>query len=674
MQIAKLFAGLGFQVDTTGLAKFKRALGQARGEITNISRGAKIATNQFRNLRRETDKLSSSMNKIRNAGGTRNVGGSYRQLAGDIHRANNALNQIATNRSRTTNAIGKINASVMAGVPHWNAYRRSIIQTRQSLANLNGDLNRLRANSRIDVRIRNTGGAGGHGGGGSGGMGGAGALGGALGLRAMLGSFLPALAVSSAGGALGFGAARTVEAARDQTRMESMILMTSKSGEEFARTIDYVRSEALRLGLSSTELGKSFAQINMSARGLDQGTKEKMFTGFSEFMMSMGTSADDQKGIFRAFNQMFSNNRILQEEINQLSERGIPATLVYDAAMKAYDTKNIQEIKKLQEDGKLDPKRVLPIMAQMVQDLAHDSGSYAKMMESSIVKQGKLYEQLRQTSKEIMDSGLDVWLGKVFGQLTELVKVVNDMYVGGKYLVGVIKETVTKFNELTGSNTLLTIAMFVLIGRFKGIAMGIRLASRLASRNAGVIKVLAALFRGVFGKALAMIILRFTIWGTAILAVSKLLSHLGKELKRDKLGGWTVFDEMALKVDMLKLKLEGLALRLAITWQNIKNWGDSPVRYHTGDDVSGHVRRLFGFEDAISNPTVRVDRSQDIRTRTPSPYKPVQGANNARDIMNNISGNRSASVPFPYSKEANVVNNHIYVDSEKVKTVSNTMP
>ena len=50
--------------------------------------------------------------------------------------------------------------------------------------------------------------------------------------------------------------------------------------------------------------------------------------------MSMGTSADDQKGIFRAFNQMFSNNRLLQEEINQLSDRGIPATLVYDAAMK----------------------------------------------------------------------------------------------------------------------------------------------------------------------------------------------------------------------------------------------------------------------------------------------------------------------------------------------------
>ena len=306
MQIAKLFAGLGFQVDTSGLTKFKKAVADARSEMTNISRGAKTATKQFRSLRRETDKLSSSMNKIKNAGGNRQVGGSYRQLSADIWKVKNALDSIATNQPRTTKAIGKINASVIAGKPHWDAYRRSIVQARQSLRSLNGDLNRLRANSRVDVRIRNTGGSGGGGGNSRAGGFGAGVLGGSLGLRQMMGSFLPALAVSSAGGAIGFGAARGVQAARDQTRMESMILMTSKSGEEFARTIDYVKGEAARLGLSSTELGKSFAQINMSARGLDQDTKEQMFTGFSEFMMSMGTSQDDQKGIFRAFNQMFS--------------------------------------------------------------------------------------------------------------------------------------------------------------------------------------------------------------------------------------------------------------------------------------------------------------------------------------------------------------------------------
>ena len=564
MQIAKLFAGLGFQVDTSGLVKFKRAIADARSEMTNISRGAKTATNQFRNLRRETDKLSSSMNKIKNAGGNRNVGGSYRNLAGDIHRVRNALDSIATNQPRTTKALGKINAAVIAGTPHWNAYRRSIVQTRQTLQNLNGDLARLRANSRIDVRIRNTGGNGGGGsGGGSGGLGGAGALGGAFGLRAMLGSFLPALAVSSAGGALGFGAARGVEAARDQTRMESMILMTSKSGEEFARTLDYVKGEAARLGLSSTELGKSFAQINMAARGLDQGTKEKMFTGFSEFMMSMGTSADDQKGIFRAFNQMFSNNRILQEEINQLSERGIPATLVYDAAMKAYDTTNIQKIKKLQEDGKLDPKKVLPIMAQMVQDLAHDSGSYAKMMESSIVKQGKLYEQLRQTSKTIMDGGLDVYLGKIFGQLTEIVKELQKIAQGMKFIVDNVNKLKKGIDSVSnGFGGEILSVLLLLVFRFKVLSKAVGRWT-FAVRNGGAATVaLAGFLRDVLGKTIFNLIKRFGGWIAVIYAAGKALIYLGEQVQQRDLGNWTIFDTISIASEAAVAKVKLLIAEL----------------------------------------------------------------------------------------------------------------
>lgn len=604
MQIAKLFAGLGFQVDTSGLVKFKKAIADARSEMTNISRGAKTATNQFRNLRRETDKLSASMGKIKNAGGAKNVGGSYRQLAGDVWKVKNALDGIANNQPRTTKAIGKINASVIAGLTHWDAYRRSIVQTRQSLANLNGDLNRLRANSRVDVRIRNTGGNGGGGSGeGSGGLGGAGALGGAFGLRAMLGSFLPALAVSSAGGAIGFGAARGVEAARDQTRMESMILMTSKSGEEFARTLDYVKGEAARLGLSSTELGKSFAQINMAARGLDQGTKEKMFTGFSEFMMSMGTSADDQKGIFRAFNQMFSNNRILQEEINQLSERGIPATLVYDAAMKAYDTTNIQKIKKLQEDGKLDPKKVLPIMAKMVQDLAHDSGSYAKMMESSIVKQGKMYEQLRQTSKQVMDSGLDEWLGKIFGQLTEIVAQLGDVAKALEVVVKRVNEFKKGLDSISGGNggeilLLLSLMLF----RFKALRKAVGFATRSFARNGSAMRALMHLMRGAFGQSIVKIITRFGGWIAVIYGVYKALGYLGRQLKEKDLGNWTIFDTVSVMAEsaMLKVKILIAELKWLQTFMTSGAMMDSSF-----EEIKGGVsKRLSSFGNNITDQSL----------------------------------------------------------------------
>lgn len=640
MQIAKLFAGLGFQVDTSGLVKFKKAIADARSEMTNISRGAKTATRQFRSLRRETDKLSASMGKIKNAGGNRQVGGSYRQLAADVWKVKNALDGISTNQSRTTKAIGKINASVIAGLTHWNAYRRSIVQTRRTLQNLNGDLNRLRANSRVDVRIRNTGGNGGGGGGagGNGGLGGLGGLGAGLGLRQMMGSFLPALAVSSIGGGIGFGAARGVEAARDQTRMESMILMTSKSGEEFARTLNYVKDEAARLGLSSTELGKSFAQINMSARGLDQGTKEKMFTGFSEFMMSMGTSQDDQKGIFRAFNQMFSNNRILQEEINQLSERGIPATLVYDAAMKAYDTTNIQKIKKLQEDGKLDPKKVLPIMAQMVQDLAHDSGSYAKMMESSIVKQGKLYEQLRQTSKEIMDSGLDVWLGKIFGQLSEIVVKLEELVSVMRVVVSSFKSAKDFINQFTGGSDVLSILLLLLIGRFGKVAKSVSVASRVLRGNGNVLKALAAIFRGVFGKALGAIILKWGAWAVAIWAVSEAITFIDGQLKNSAIGEWTFFDEIFFAAEKAGLGIDLMVARMHGALISMKLLTLNPIDILAGnpeDDIISRVGNMMGIP------------------RTP--LKNLGGSVGSMisngSLLNNINRNET---PIPYRSSSNI--------------------
>ena len=427
---------------------------------------------------------------------------------------------------------------------------------------------------------------------------------------------IPAMALGGVGAGAGFAAVRTVEAARDQTRMESMILMTSKSASEFSRTIDYVRNEAKRLGLSSTELGKSFAQINMSAEGLSQDTKEQMFTGFSEFMMSMGTSADDQKGIFRAFNQMFSNNRILQEEINQLSDRGIPATLVYDAAMKAYDTKSIQKIKKLQEDGKLDPKRVLPVMAKMVQDLAHDSGSYAKMMESSIVKQGKFYEQLRQTSKEIMDSGLDVYLGKLFGELTKLVVVIGDAALGLGYLLGILRDANNWFSEVAGSNTLLNIAVLALLFRFKGLARGIRSATRLLLRNRGVMVSLTALFRGAFGMALGRIILTTTGWGVAIWGVISALQFLWKQVSDDKYG-WTIFDELKLKMELTGMEMEILGLKWEHFWLNIKSSLTNQPEWMKS------AGRALGFDMGDVRDFVEIHsiRSQIKPLQSISPYK-----------------------------------------------------
>ena len=556
-----MFASLGFKVDTAGLVVFKKAIAQARQELTNLNQGAKKSTNQLRSLRREVDKLSGSMGKIKNAGGNRNVGGSYRNLAGDVHKVRNALDGIANNQPKTTRALGKINAAVIAGTPHWDAYRRSIVQTRQTLRNLNGDLNRLRANARIDVRIRNQGGAGGQGGGNgwSGGAGGLGGLGAGLGLRGFLGNMIPTMALGSVGAGIGYGGVAMVKAAREQTSMESMILMISKSAAEYKSTVDYVNDESRRLGLNAASLGKSFAQVSMSAENLSNTQKKEMFTGFSEFMMSMGTNEDDQKGIFRAFNQMFSNNRLLQEEINQLSDRGIPATLVYDAAMKAYALDNVAQVKKLQEAGKLDPSKVLPIMAKTLQDKARDSGAFDKMQQSSMFKQNQFMSELRLNSKAIMDGGLDVLLGKIFSQLTDIVIEVGEIAKGIGYIVDKIQVMKKGMDSLTGGfGGEILFALSLMIFRFKVITKAFGRWT-FAVRNGGAATVaLAGFLKDVLGKTVINLIKRFGGWLAVLYAVSKALSYLGRQVEQRNLGNWTIFDTIALRTEYTMVKVRGL--------------------------------------------------------------------------------------------------------------------
>lgn len=556
-----MFASLGFKVDTAGLVVFKKAIASARHELTNLNQGAKKSTNQLRSLRREVDKLSGAMGKIKNAGGNRNVGGSYRNLAGDVHKVRNALDGIATNQPRTTRALGKINAAVIAGTPHWDAYRRSIVQTRQTLRNLNGDLNRLRANARIDVRIRNHGGAGGQGGGngGSGGAGGLGGLGAGLGMRGFLGNMIPTMALGSVGAGVGYGGVAMVKAAREQTSMESMILMISKSAEEYKNTIDYVNDESRRLGLNAAELGKSYAQISMSASNMSGKDKKEMFTGFSEFMMAMGTNDDDQKGIFRAFNQMFSNNRILQEEINQLSDRGIPATLIYDSAMKAYGLDNVTQVKKLQEAGKLDPEVVLKLMSSMLQEKAHSSGAFDKMQQSSMFKQNQFMSEMRLNSKAIMDGGLDVLLGKIFSQLTEIVIQVGLIAKGIGYIsekINIMKKGLDSISGGFGGEIL--IALSLMIFRFKVITKAFNRWT-FGVRNGGRATVaLAGFLKDVLGKTVVNLIKRFGGWLAVLYAVSKALIYLGKQVEQRDLGNWTIFDTISLRIEHTLVKVRGL--------------------------------------------------------------------------------------------------------------------
>lgn len=658
-----MFASLGFRVDTTGLDKFKKNLSGARSEMTNLGRGVKHTTSQLRGLTRELTKVDNQLGKIKGGAANTKIKQAYNDIASSVRRLDTALNSITKNRPATTKAIGKINSSVFSGIPHWERYRDSVVRTRIALRNLNGDLARLKANSRVDVRINHSGGGGGGGGSGGGGLGSAAA---GFGLRGFLGNMLPTMALGSVGAGLGYGGVKVVQTAREQTSMESMILMTSKSAEQFKNTIDYVNKEALRLGLNAADFGKSFAQVSMSASAMSDKDKKEMFTGFSEFMMAMGTNADDQKGIFRAFNQMFSNNRILQEEINQLSDRGIPATLIYDAAMKAYGLDTVAQVKKIQEAGKLDPERVLKLMAGMLQEKAHDTGAYDKMQSSSMFKQNQFMAELRAGSKELMDSGLDVALGDLFGLLSDCIKLFKDLalvitttYTAYRDFVNYLRETMS--DGLKWQLYIYAVALAILKMRKQ---MAIVIPYLL--RGGSVMKGLALLMRGLLGRALGLIIFRFGVWGVAIYAVAKAVSFLSDQIKRSSKGEWTFFDELFGAVEKAGVGIEILGAKFMMFLENMRIAAMNPIDIGFG--------RASTVNMDFKPPRVGNGQVSDL-VRKNSMFDSIKKFSQKNNDVGSGVLQRAREVASDGSRRETAIENinNIYVDGLLYHTNSNSM-
>ena len=445
MQIAKLFASLGFQVDTSGLNTFTASIRQAKAEIRTLGNDVGSTANKFTNLKRSVDSVDSALNKVRGAGANTKIITSYGSMAKAVENVEKHLNNIASNQTSTTKAIGKINSSVHSGVAIWEQYANAVNRARDALRQVRTRVNDLRGThtSNINVNQRITPTPSNQSSSESGGsmmaflgMGGRGGLAG--GLLGILRSSLPSLALAGGGATLGYFGGEVVKAGQDQTRMEMALQVSSKNLDEFNDALKYVRSEALRLGLSSVDLGKAFAQVNTAADGLSQDQKKKMFTGLNEYMMTMGLSPEQQKGTYVAMYQMFSKGRILQEEVNQLSERGF-SQKVFQEAAKAQGIKSKADYQKMQVAGQIDPTKVFPVYAEMLQKMVHSSGAYQRMMDSSITKQNRFYESLKQLSDKAMDSGLDKLLGNLFEILTKLVDQIDYMIDGVKGLNEILK-------------------------------------------------------------------------------------------------------------------------------------------------------------------------------------------------------------------------------------------
>lgn len=529
MQIASLFASLGFKVDTKGLDAFQSKLREVRGDTALFARNARVLAANLRSMSSGLDGVTTRLDKLSLKKANVNISDSYTEVAKSVARVHNALNGIANNQKRITLSLGKIHSSVKAGEPIWDKYKQSVLETKAALLQVNGQMQQLRKNSSVGVRT--SGMSGGSGGGSTGGrprssfgM----SLGGSEGLLAGGGFFRAMLpAVATAGGlpTLGYAVSKIVEQGREVQKMDIVLKMASSSAEEFGRNLEFVRKTAQEVGVDVTEFGQAYAkmlQATKDVKGLGLADKEKMFRDLSIYMRTIGSSADDQQGIFRALTQMFTKGKVQAEELLQMAERGVPAAIeIKKAAIEGLKMTE-KQFELAQKKGELDPAKLLPIMSANLAKLAQDSGAYEKALQTSATAQQRFKNELKLLSDEILQGGLDQGLKNLFENLTDLIKVTKE---GIQWLKGFKKG----LDEVSGGNSglILSIAtLSLVILRFRKSIMILWQSFKLVRAMGGG---LSTFFSGTFVKSILRLGGKLFWLVTAFEAVIAIGNALNKE-------------------------------------------------------------------------------------------------------------------------------------------------
>lgn len=175
------------------------------------------------------------------------------------------------------------------------------------------------------------------------------------------------LAFAAAMGAGGLGLrdfiSRMRETAKETSRANITLKNVSASVEEFASSQRWLIELSRKYGVGINTLTLSYAKFKAAAdqSNMSLTDQRNLFDSVARASAAYGLTAEDQRGVFMAFQQMMSKGKVMAEELRlQLAERLPVATL----AMARAAGVSVEELDKMMKKGQVLAKDVLPRFAE----------------------------------------------------------------------------------------------------------------------------------------------------------------------------------------------------------------------------------------------------------------------------------------------------------------------
>jgi len=646
MQVAKLFASLGFKVDLTEYNLFEQKLKAVRKETRSYAASLKTIRTRLNNVSTALDGVNKKLDASKVKSSNQRIAASANRLANAVEKSAKGLSEVSTQGQRVHLVIGQINQVLGRGVSGWKHYNRELNEAKSKLGLISAAVRAIPSNKTINVTQRNVGR--GSGTGGSGGSTGQGASGAATaggltvlgtGVKDFFRSMSPATAVAGGLVTAGFATKEVVQQGREMKKMEIIMKSATEGTDHFTESMKYVRKEANRLGQDVYEMGMGFAKMQQATKGkLNWEDRKTLFTGMAELSTTYGLSQDDQKGVWRALTQMFTKGKIEAEEEGQLAERGLPAKEMIKAATKlAYEKQGKQFndtiYNKLRQAGGLKMQDIAPELGKIAGDIANKNGALDEALKTSLVGQMRMKNAIREASKDIMDSGLDKLLFELFDKIKNLVPIIRDFLIiivdvvkGIFQLVKAIKWFVTEHPAAAAAIG----ALIVLLRVFRFGMWGAASASLLMAGN--------------FKKAMVAmgVAARRFLPFAALYAFYKFGESYNDYLK----GKDNWITTFGLLFEIMFLKVEEYLLRIQIGWYQMKR------------NITSNPLKLFDLNSASVNTLMN----------GVSLFSKLQSSSNINSGIDKIASdsvNRNTA-GTPYGKQPLNVNNDIYIEGNLV--------
>lgn len=142
-----------------------------------------------------------------------------------------------------------------------------------------------------------------------------------------------------------FGAAVASRAIETERTVNMLDALTGKGKETFGE----ISGLANQLGLDVDEANKSYAGF-LKQQFTPEAAKEMLKLGAD--LQALGGTAEETAGVFLALRQIKAVGTLQGDELNQLAERGVSVSLVYEEIARAMGV-TLDQAKKLKEGGKV---------------------------------------------------------------------------------------------------------------------------------------------------------------------------------------------------------------------------------------------------------------------------------------------------------------------------------